>query len=99
MKNIIINIIGKYLGINKVLEWVNGYGSHIAGGGIALMGLSQILIDLVPVLATKNPSTIVTFASSLAAHPGAQTLPRCLPFPVIRAATLPIIQATPGPTA
>ena len=71
MKNIIINIIGKYLGINKVLEWVNGYGSHIAGGGIALMGLSQILIDLVPVLATKNPSTIVTFASSLAAHPGA----------------------------
>ena len=71
MRNIVIGIIGKYLGINKALEWVNGYGTYLAGGGIMLMGAAQVLIDLAPVIATKDPAALAAFVSSLPANPGA----------------------------
>jgi len=74
MKKIIIGLLGKYLGINKALAWVDGNGTFIAGGGLALAGLAQILIDVVPVIATRDPAALVAFATAIAAHPGAHKL-------------------------
>lgn len=71
MKNFIINVIGKYLGINKFLGAVNGYGSHIAGASLMLMGASLVLSELVPVLALQNPAALTAFLSSLPSNPGA----------------------------
>lgn len=70
MKGFIINVVGKYLGINKALEWADGKGTYLVGGGLMLAGVAEVLIGLAPVLAAKDPAALVDFGQSLAASPG-----------------------------
>ena len=70
MKDFIVNIVAKYLGVNKALEWADGHKTYLAGAGLMLMGAAEILLDAVPAIATKNPAAIAAFAASVPSNPG-----------------------------
>ena len=71
IKEFVIRLVMKQAGAEKVLGFLNGKKTYVAGGGLLLAGLSLILIDLAPVIATQDPAALYTFVVGLPAHPGA----------------------------
>lgn len=74
MKDMILNMVAKYLGAGKALDFLDGKKAYIGGGGLILVGAGLIALDAVPALASKDMAKIVAFASTLATHPGTQKI-------------------------
>ena len=72
MKKGIIRLLAKYLGLEKALVWVNGRKSYVAGAGLILAGVAEVLAEAAPVLGTQDPSAILAFLTVVASHPGVQ---------------------------
>ena len=70
MKEMLMNFAAKWFGVNKVIDAIDGKKSYLGGGGLVLVGAGMILLDAVPVVASKNATQIVMFVSGLAVHPG-----------------------------
>jgi hypothetical protein len=72
IKDVVMNIVAKYLGAETALNFLDGKKAYLGGGGLVLIGAGMIALDAVPALASKDMAKIVAFASTLATHPGTQ---------------------------
>lgn len=72
LKNKIIGLMLKYCGASKVWELLDGKKTNIAGFSALLTGLASVVAQLVPVLASKDFSLLLTFAQGLPADPAFQ---------------------------
>lgn len=68
MKKAILKLLGRYLGLNKLLAAVDGKKAYLAGAGLILSGLGSLAAEIAA--ATQDSAALLALLSNLPSHPG-----------------------------
>ena len=68
MKKAILKLLGRYLGLNKLLSLVDGKKAYIGGAGLVLVGLGMLAGEVA--IAAQDSAALLELLSRLPQHPG-----------------------------